>query len=273
MGQSKSPRLTKTPLLTVTMFRLALAISFVVAASAAGFRCGAGGPETDFPSTDGYNYCADDNACPCGKCCYCECEVPDTSEAPDTSGSPVVEVPDTSEAPDTSGDSPSPCDICVTNGVAFGMCGFLADGSITLELLIATAPPEAGCDTCDHSLFWDACPGVNAPTDAGTGVDAFTDAAEPAWVLGVGSDGVLYRCNAAVGTKFCRGNRDPQRNSFEMMNFPEDVSHWNSVDTDFEATVTGGKWTVDASKVLHFTADDNTDYKFMITTRDVRRML
>merc|ERR1712137_105105 len=250
MGQSKSPRLTKTPLLTVTMFRLALAISFVVAASAAGFRCGAGGPETDFPSTDGYNYCADDSACPCGKCCYCECEVPDTS-----------------------GDSPSPCDICVTAGLGFGMCNYLGDGFFTLEDFIATAPPEAGCDTCDHSLFWDACPGVNAPTDAGTGVDASTDAAEPAWVLGVGSDGVLYRCNAAVGTKFCRGNRDPQRNSFEMMNFPEDVSHWNSVDTDFEATVTGGKWTVDASKVLHFTADDNTDYKFMITTRDVRRML
>ena len=40
------------------------------------FTCGTGGPGTDAPSTDGYDYCADNTVCPCGPCCYCTCEVP-----------------------------------------------------------------------------------------------------------------------------------------------------------------------------------------------------
>eukprot|EP00937_MAST-01D_sp_MAST-1D-sp2_P004557 g4557.t1 len=43
------------------------------------FRCGTGGPATDYPSTDGYNYCAVANACPCTRGgCYFECKVPHT---------------------------------------------------------------------------------------------------------------------------------------------------------------------------------------------------
>jgi hypothetical protein len=40
------------------------------------FHCGTGGPDTDDPSTDGYDYCGDNTVCPCGRCCYCECDVP-----------------------------------------------------------------------------------------------------------------------------------------------------------------------------------------------------
>ena len=47
------------------------------------FTCGTGGPGTDFPSTDDYNYCADNTICPCGDCCYCSCDV----IAPDAVGS------------------------------------------------------------------------------------------------------------------------------------------------------------------------------------------
>ena len=40
------------------------------------FHCGTGGPDTDDPSTDGYDYCGDNTVCPCGRCCYCDCDVP-----------------------------------------------------------------------------------------------------------------------------------------------------------------------------------------------------
>jgi hypothetical protein len=40
------------------------------------FRCGTGGPETAYPSSDGYDYCSDNAECPCGPCCSCECDVP-----------------------------------------------------------------------------------------------------------------------------------------------------------------------------------------------------
>jgi hypothetical protein len=47
------------------------------------FVCGTGGPSTDFPSTEGYNYCVDNTTCPCGTCCYCECELPIERELPE----------------------------------------------------------------------------------------------------------------------------------------------------------------------------------------------
>jgi hypothetical protein len=43
------------------------------------FTCGTGSANTDLPSTDGYNYCADNTVCSCGRCCYCSCDV-ETSE-------------------------------------------------------------------------------------------------------------------------------------------------------------------------------------------------
>jgi hypothetical protein len=40
------------------------------------FRCGTGGADSDYPSTDGYNYCAMANHCPCSRAgCYMECEI------------------------------------------------------------------------------------------------------------------------------------------------------------------------------------------------------
>eukprot|EP01043_Picozoa_sp_COSAG02_P024184 COSAG02_NODE_1314_length_13316_cov_55.343800_8_plen_891_part_00 len=41
------------------------------------FACGTGGPSTDFPSTDGYNYCAQSQVCPCTDSggCYKTCEI------------------------------------------------------------------------------------------------------------------------------------------------------------------------------------------------------
>jgi len=43
------------------------------------FRCGTGGPDSDYPSSDGYNYCAMANNCPCSRPgCYMECQVQKT---------------------------------------------------------------------------------------------------------------------------------------------------------------------------------------------------
>eukprot|EP00729_Bicosta_minor_P012719 gene12719-24470_t len=43
------------------------------------FRCGTGGDDTDYPSSDGYNYCALANDCPCsGAGCYKECTISHT---------------------------------------------------------------------------------------------------------------------------------------------------------------------------------------------------
>lgn len=43
------------------------------------FYCGNGAsgtvPAASSPSTDDVDYCADSSACPCGRCCFCECEV------------------------------------------------------------------------------------------------------------------------------------------------------------------------------------------------------
>ena len=49
--------------------------SFANAVLTTNFVCGTGGPGTDHPSTDGFNYCAQNQQCPCGRCCYCECQV------------------------------------------------------------------------------------------------------------------------------------------------------------------------------------------------------
>lgn len=40
------------------------------------FVCGTGGPDSDFPSTDGYDYCGMANNCPCDDSgCYRDCEI------------------------------------------------------------------------------------------------------------------------------------------------------------------------------------------------------
>ena len=39
------------------------------------FVCGDGGSYASVPSSDGHNYCKDSVACPCGSCCYCECNL------------------------------------------------------------------------------------------------------------------------------------------------------------------------------------------------------
>ncbi len=40
------------------------------------FVCGDGSITRPKPSTDGFNYCVDSSNCPCGACCYCECQMP-----------------------------------------------------------------------------------------------------------------------------------------------------------------------------------------------------
>jgi hypothetical protein len=40
------------------------------------FVCGTGGEGSDFPSTDGYNYCGMANHCPCSRAgCYMDCTI------------------------------------------------------------------------------------------------------------------------------------------------------------------------------------------------------
>ena len=34
------------------------------------------------PSSDGYDYCRDDKACPCGPCCYCKCTLAPNTTLP-----------------------------------------------------------------------------------------------------------------------------------------------------------------------------------------------
>jgi hypothetical protein len=49
------------------------------------FRCGTGGAASDYPSTDGYNYCGMANHCPCASAgCYMECKIPHTCWAGST---------------------------------------------------------------------------------------------------------------------------------------------------------------------------------------------
>jgi len=40
------------------------------------FHCGDGSIAAVSPSTDGIDYCADVQQCPCGPCCYCTCQLP-----------------------------------------------------------------------------------------------------------------------------------------------------------------------------------------------------
>jgi hypothetical protein len=54
------------------------------------FWCGTGGPGTDSPSTDGYDYCADHSRCPCQCGCNCGCSVPAPSLAPSASSIAVT---------------------------------------------------------------------------------------------------------------------------------------------------------------------------------------
>jgi len=58
--------------------------SFANAVLTTNFVCGTGGPGTDHPSTDGFNYCAQNQQCPCGRCCYCECQVSAPTTPPPT---------------------------------------------------------------------------------------------------------------------------------------------------------------------------------------------
>jgi len=101
---------------------------------------------------------------------------------------------------------------------------------------------------------------TSAPTAAPTPFDTN-------FQLGIDEQGTIYRCPRAGGD-FCYQNDDPSRNSWEKCNRPEGVT-FHDVE-EFEHVIMGkGHWKVDRDGIIHWLGHDNTDYSFVITTRQL----
>ena len=93
-------------------------------ATTTNFVCGTGGVGTAYPSTDGFDYCAENENCPCGKCCYCSCEV--------ATPAPTLAPPQPTPAPPQDGTTCKAIDMPVNQCIDLASAGKdIVDGYLT----------------------------------------------------------------------------------------------------------------------------------------------